>query len=342
MDTTDLWNAVLRRDAAADGTFYYAVKTTGIYCRPSCPSRHARRENVSFHDTSQAAEAAGFRPCKRCQPEAVSPQQQRIAQAMRLLETLEPTPTLPELGRQLGVSPTHLQRHFKRATGVSPRQYAAAHRAQRLRDGLKEGAPVTTASFDAGYGSSRALYEAAKDELGMTPKAYQAGGQGTRIRYAIADSPLGRFLLAATERGICSLRFGEDATLVAELKAEFPKAELEAEETALAPMIAAVQAHLAGRQPQLELPLDVKATAFQQRVWAILREIPYGETRSYQEIARMMGEPNATRAVARACATNPVALVVPCHRVVRTGGALSGYRWGIERKQALLEQERGG
>ncbi|HEY9723309.1 MAG TPA: bifunctional DNA-binding transcriptional regulator/O6-methylguanine-DNA methyltransferase Ada, partial [Oscillatoriaceae cyanobacterium] len=311
----DRWRAVLARDAAADGAFYYAVRTTGIYCRPGCPSRHPLRANVLFFATPEEAERQGFRACRRCRPEAVGVRQQAIARILHLLETREPAPTLPALGREVGLSPTHLQRMFKRATGLSPREYVAARRAGRLKEGLKNDDGVTTALYDAGYGSSRALYEAATDELGMTPGAYRRGGRGACIRYGFSDSPLGRFLVAVTDKGICSLHFGEEAEMLSELAREFPHSERRHEPTAVADHAQAIVAHLQGARPELELPLDVAATVFQRRVWEVLRRIPYGETRSYQEIAQLLGEPKAVRAVARACATNPVALVVPCHRV---------------------------
>ena len=339
-DDATRWQAVLGRDPAADGVFYYGVRSTGVYCRPTCPSRRPRRDNVAFFGTPEAAERAGFRACQRCHPTAVSAQQQAVARVQHLLETVEPTPSLAELGEAVGLSPQHLQRTFKRTTGLSPKEYTDARRAERLKAGLQNGASVTEALYDAGYGSSRAVYDAAGAHLGMTPSAYRRGGRGERVAYALTDSPLGRLLVAATDRGVCAVRFGEDDGLVRGLQAEFPQATLVADPAAVEPYSRAVLEHLAGRQPRLDLPLDVQASAFAQRVWAALRAIPYGETRSYREVAQMIGAPNAVRAVARACATNPVAVVVPCHRVVRTGGALSGYRWGVERKRALLDRER--
>jgi AraC family transcriptional regulator of adaptative response/methylated-DNA-[protein]-cysteine methyltransferase len=263
-----------------------------------------------------------------------------VAQAQRLLDEAESTPTLGELGEAVGMSPFHLQRVFKRATGLSPREYAAARRTERLKAALRRGKDVTNALYDAGYGSSRALYARAQEHLGMSPATYRRGGAGQQIAYAIEDSPLGRLLVAATDKGICALRFGDDDTsLERELRTEFPQATLARDASAVRPYVRPVVDHLQGQHTQLELPLDVQASAFQQRVWAALRDIPYGQTRSYSQLAQMIGEPSAVRAVARACATNPVALVVPCHRVVRTGGALGGYRWGLERKRALLERE---
>jgi AraC family transcriptional regulator of adaptative response/methylated-DNA-[protein]-cysteine methyltransferase len=333
------WEAVVSRDPAAEGAFYYGVRSTGIYCRPTCPARRPRRDNVVFFDTAEGAERAGFRACRRCEPGQVSARQQMIARVQHLLDTMEPTPSLARLGEAVGLSPAHLQRAFKRATGLSPREYAAARRGRRLRAGLRNGASVTEAMYDAGYGSPRALYEAAPAELGMSPSAYRRGGQGQRIAYAVTESPLGPLLLAATDRGVCVLRFGADVR-VQELRAEFPRATLVHDPAAVAGYTEAVLAYLGGREARLDAPLDVRATAFQQRVWAALREIPYGETRSYSEVARSIGAPSAVRAVARACATNPVALIVPCHRVVRASGDLGGYRWGLERKQALLDRER--
>lgn len=339
-DENARWQAVLLRDPAADGEFYYAVSSTGIYCRPTCPSRRPRRERVSFFATSNAAEQAGFRPCHRCQPNAVSSEQRVVAQVEHLLQTAETRLTLADLGKAVGLSPYHLQRLFKRATGMSPKEYHARCRTERLKAGLREGALVTDALYDAGFGSSRALYDQADQQLGMTPGAYRRGGAGVNIGYATGETALGAVLVAATERGICALRFGEQEDILAELRQEFPNATFTHEPERLAPYTQAVASHVAGQQNRLDLPLDVKATVFQQRVWAALRSIPYGEVRSYTEVAAMIGEPTAVRAVARACATNPVALVVPCHRVVRSTGELSGYRWGVDRKEALLRQER--
>jgi AraC family transcriptional regulator of adaptative response/methylated-DNA-[protein]-cysteine methyltransferase len=339
-DDETRWQAVLHRDGAADERFCYAVRSTGIYCRPTCPARRPRRESVAFFDTPDSAEQAGFRPCRRCHPNEVSLHQQAVAHVQHLLETVEPTPTLRELGKAVGLSPFHLQRLFKRATGLSPKQYAAALRAERLRAELKTGASVTAAMYAAGYGSSRALYDTARDEFGMNPSTYRSGGQGQHIAYALTDSPLGRMLIAATDKGICAVRFGEDAALVRELQAEFPRATLTRDAQAVASYTQAVLDHLAGRQARLDLPLNVHGTAFQERVWAALREIPYGQTRTYGEVAQMIGEPGAAWEVGQACATNPVALLVPCHRVVRSGGGLSGYRWGSKRKRTLLDQER--
>lgn len=339
-DDAARWQAVLARDAAADGRFYYAVRSTGVYCRPTCPARRPSRQNVVFFDAPEAAERAGYRSCRRCYPTEISAQQQAIAEVQRLLDGAGAAPSLRALGEAVGLSPYHLQRLFKRATGLSPRQYAAARRTERLKAELKRGSRVTAALYDAGYGSSRALYDSAHEEFGMNPSTYRNGGQGERIAYALTDCPLGRALVAATDKGVCAVYFGDDATLLRELHAEFPRAALVPDAAAVAPYTEAVLDHLAGRPTGPMVPLDARGTAFQHRVWAALREIPYGETRTYSELAAMVGAPGAARAVARACATNPVSLLVPCHRIVRTGGQLSGYRWGVDRKRRLLEQER--
>jgi AraC family transcriptional regulator of adaptative response/methylated-DNA-[protein]-cysteine methyltransferase len=294
-----------------------------------------------FFDTVEAARRDGFRPCRRCRPTEVEAWQQIVARVQHLLETVEPSPSLRALGEAVGWSPFHLQRVFKRATGLSPKQYAAALRVRRLKDQLRNGHSVTEALYDAGYGSSRALYDEAREHLGMRPGAYRNGGQGERIAYALLDSPLGRMLIAATETGVCALRFGDDEALVRELEDEFSRAALTHDPEAVAPYTEAIVDHLEGRSARPDVPLDVRASAFQQCVWAALREIPYGETRTYGEVAATIGAPRAARAVARACASNPIAVLVPCHRVVGSGGRLRGYRWGAERKQALLDREHG-
>lgn len=346
-DQAGCWQAVAERDAAADGWFVYAVHSTGVYCRPSCPSRRPRREGVSFFELPEAAEQAGFRPCRRCHPRdltALDPQVELVQRACHQLEADEQIPSLADLGAALNISPTHLQRVFKRVMGISPRQYAEARRVDRLKTGLRaDRATVTAALYDAGYGSSSRLYEGAPDHLGMTPRVYQRGGAGVAIAYALADCPLGRLLVAATERGVCVVSLGDDdAALIDALHAEYPHADIapaDPDSGALAEALAAVLAYLNGWQPHLDLPLDVRATAFQRRVWDELRRIPYGQTRTYQQVAQAIGEPTAVRAVARACATNPAALVIPCHRVIRTDGSHGGYRWGLARKAALLRQE---
>jgi AraC family transcriptional regulator, regulatory protein of adaptative response / methylated-DNA-[protein]-cysteine methyltransferase len=338
LDTADgRWRAVEQRDPAADGLFVYAVTSTGIYCRPTCPSRRPRQEHVRFFDGPEAAEAAGFRACRRCEPQSVNTGQRVVAEVARLLQTAERAPSLAALGQAVGMSPYHLQRLFKRATGLSPKQYAAAMAATRLKAELQQGTTVTGALYEAGYGSARAAYDQAGRHLGMTPGAYRAGGAGQRIRYSCVESPLGSVLVAATEKGLCAVRLGEETAMVAELATEFPRAELVKDVAGVQPYVEAI---LADAGPPATLPLDVRGTAFQQRVWEALRSIPYGQVRSYREVAEMIGEPTAVRAVARACASNPVALVIPCHRVVRSNGELSGYRWGVERKQELLRRER--
>jgi AraC family transcriptional regulator of adaptative response/methylated-DNA-[protein]-cysteine methyltransferase len=334
------WKAVLSRDALADGAFYYAVYSTGIYCRPTCPSRRPSRAHVTFFDDIDSAERASFRPCLRCRPKEVSPQQRAVAQILQRLDTGEAPPSLAELRDAVGFSSSHLQRMFKRITGVSPKQYAALQRLRRFKLGLKQGRSVTGAMYDAGYGSSRALYEKARQQLGMTPRAYKRGGMAERIAYTLADSPIGRMLVAATPRGVCAVYFGDDAALVQELRAEYPRAALVQADGRLRSTVSAIRDHLGRSGPRrLDLPIDVQATAFQSRVWDALREIPYGQTRSYAQIAEAIGEPRAVRAVARACATNPVAVVIPCHRVVRSDGKLGGYRWGLQRKRAVLDRE---
>ena len=337
------WQAVLDRDPAADGHFLYAVRTTRIYCRPTCPSKRAKREHVAFYVSFQR------RPSRRL-PRLLplssrrgrSPPAARRAGADTLLETTQPEPSLRELAETAGLSPSHLQRTFKRATGLSPKQYAVARREARFKEELREDKGVTTAMYDAGYGSSRALYADAPKGLGMKPKTYQKGGEGERISFGLFDSSLGRMLIAATPKGIVALRFGEDDALLAELRGEFPAAILEEDPESLSQYQRAVEEYLSGAAQALELPLNLEATEFQTRVWQALREVPYGETRSYAELARMIGQPTAVRAVARALATNPVALVIPCHRIVRASGELSGYRWGTERKEALIAQEQRG
>lgn len=354
------WQAVLDHDAASNGSFVYAVRSTGIYCKPSCPSRRPRREEVQFFAQPEAAEQAGFRACKRCQPDldaqgqqATDPQVELVQRACRYIEEhYEETPNLAELGTQVGLSPFHLQRVFKRVMGISPRQYAEAYRLGQLKAQLKEGESVTQALYEVGFSSSSRLYERAPIQLGMTPTAYRRGGLGMHITYTIVDSALGRLLVAATEKGICSVCIGsDDALLEAALLKEYPRAEVfrEVEDDeknekdegseSLNTWVRLLVKHLAGQQPHLDLPVDVQATAFQWRVWQELQAIPYGATRTYSQIAQAIGQPMARRAVARACATNPVAIVVPCHRIVREDGHLGGYRWGIERKQQLLEQE---
>jgi AraC family transcriptional regulator of adaptative response/methylated-DNA-[protein]-cysteine methyltransferase len=346
MDDETKWRAVMASDASQDGAFVYAVRSTGIYCRPSCPSRRPKRATVRFFPVPEAAERAGFRPCRRCHPESVKPrdpQLEAVRRACRRIEAQsEGTLTLEALGKAVGMSPHHLQRVFKRIMGISPRAYADARRLGRIKARLRAGDDVTGALYEAGYGSSSRLYERANGQLGMTPATYRRGGEGARIAYATAACALGRILVAATAKGICMVALGDgDVELLRELRGDFPRAEIARDDEALGAWVAVLVKHLAGKEPHIELPLDVRATAFQWRVWQALRAIPYGERRSYREIAAMLGQPKAARAVGRACATNPVSLIVPCHRAVGSGGALTGYRWGVARKEALLAREEG-
>jgi AraC family transcriptional regulator of adaptative response/methylated-DNA-[protein]-cysteine methyltransferase len=341
------WAAVEARDAGMDGRFVYAVTSTGIYCRPSCPSRRPRRDRVAFFAAPEGAEAAGFRACRRCRPRSAGPSE--AARTVRLVREyldahLDETVTLEELGREVGLSPWHLQRTFKQQTGMSPKNYVQARRAERLKARLQEGETVTTATYEAGYGASSRLYEQAGRRLGMTPGTYRRGGAGLDIRYAVVASPLGRLLVAATPRGVCAVTMGDDdRTLEAALRDEYPKARLdriEGEGDDFAAWVEAVVASLDGAP--LTLPLDLQGTAFQQRVWRALQEIPRGETRTYSEVAAGLGQPTAARAVAQACASNRVALAIPCHRVVRSDGDSGGYRWGAGRKRQILARESGG
>jgi AraC family transcriptional regulator of adaptative response/methylated-DNA-[protein]-cysteine methyltransferase len=339
------WRAVQTRDISCDGLFYYGVRTTGVYCRPSCASRQPKRENVQFFALPEAARQAGFRACLRCRPdetEVNDPQAELVQGLCRLIEQhLEEPPNFAALSEQVRLSQFHLQRLFKKLMGITPRQYAEARRADRFKTRVKSGQNVTEAMYDAGYGSSSRLYEKASAQLGMTPATYRKGGKGMKINYTIADSPLGLLLVAATDKGICSVTLGDKREgLADDLRAEFPQAEISADTEQLQAQVKTLLAHLSGQEPHPALPLDVQGTAFQKRVWEELRRIPYGQTASYGEVARRIGQPTATRAVARACATNPAALVTPCHRVVRENGELGGYRWGVERKRQLLERER--
>ncbi len=341
----DRWRAVEARDAAYDGAFVYAVDTTGVYCRPSCPSRRPRRRHVRFFELPEAAEGAGFRACLRCRPRDIAARDSRVDAVRRACRFIEAQddgpPTLAALSGEVGLSPHHLQRTFKRLVGVTPRQYADARRLSRLKARLRAGDRVAGALYEVGYGSSSRLYERAGGQLGMTPAAYRRGGRGWRVGFGIVRSSLGRLLVAATARGVCAVCLGDDdAALERGLRGEFPAAEIARDDAGLGDWIGGIAAHLEGARPHVGLPLDIQATAFQRRVWEELRRIPYGETRSYGEVARAIGRPTAARAVARACAANPVALVVPCHRVVRGDGGLGGYRWGAARKAALLEKER--
>ena len=336
------WNAVLTRNRASDGRFVYAVRTTGIYCRPSCPSRRPAREHVRFFAGPKEAEGAGFRACRRCRPAAERSPDVQLAERIVALIEASPTgaPTLSALARQIGRSPFHLQRTFKRVVGVSPRQWAAARRVGALKRRLQAGDTVSRAQFEAGFGSSSRLYERAASALGMTPAVYRRGGAGVRIGYVVVPTTLGALLVAGTERGLCAVRFGSsEQALARSLKDEFPEAELRRNEPRVSLWAASLRAQTDGIKPTALLPLDIQATAFQLRVWDELRRIPFGVTRTYAQVARAIGRPRAARAVARACASNRAALAVPCHRVVRGDGGLGGYRWGVERKRKLLERE---
>jgi AraC family transcriptional regulator of adaptative response/methylated-DNA-[protein]-cysteine methyltransferase len=337
------WAAVRGRDRGADGRFYYAVASTGVYCRPSCPSRRPRRENTRFFRTPADAERAGYRACLRCSPAGRRPASvpAPVAAARAYLDAHVDEPVaLGRLGREAGMSPHHLQRTFKRAYGVTPKEYQDAARLRRLKAGLRAGGSVTGAIVDAGYGSPSRVYERSDARLGMSPGAYRRGGAGMAIRYATAATPLGRLLVASTERGVCAVSLGDDdARLVEELRAEYPRASVEPDGEGARGLVAGIAKAVAGEADLRNVPLDLRGTAFQQRVWTALRAIPRGETRSYAEVAAAIGRPGASRAVAGACAGNRVALLVPCHRVVRAGGEPGGYRWGAERKRALLEGE---
>lgn len=339
------WQAVLERDSQANGTFVYGVRSTGIYCKPSCPSRKPGREQVVFFSAPAAAEQAGFRACRRCQPRSQSDindeHVELVQRACRYIEEhLDETLRLEQLGAELGLSLAYAQRLFKRVMGISPRQYAEAQRLERLKSQLKEGTSVTRTLYEVGYSSSSRLYERAPAQLGMTPTSYKRGGVGMTIAYTIVDSPLGRLLVAGTELGICRVGLADSDEILEEtLHNEFPAAEMYKDGEHLRPWLEEIIRHLAGEQPNLSLPIDIRATAFQWRVWEELRAIPYGQTRSYSQIARAIGNPQARRAVAQACKQNPVPLIIPCHRVVRDDGSLGGYRWGTRRKQLLLAQE---
>jgi AraC family transcriptional regulator of adaptative response/methylated-DNA-[protein]-cysteine methyltransferase len=338
------WNAVVARDSGHDGEFVFAVATTGVYCRPSCPARRPRRENVTFYSRPEQAEKAGFRACLRCRPRSFSgnPQSDSAKEICRYIEQhLDEPITLERLGKAFRQSPFHLQRRFKAALGITPRAYADSCRLRLLKRNLQAGDNVTRAMYDAGYGSSSRLYEKTASQLGMTPDKYRRGAIAASIRYACTDSPLGRMLIAATDRGVCAIQFARsDSELIEGLKREFPFAVRKLDNGGLQAWVAALLSKMIGRELNAALPLDIRATAFQRRVWTYLQSIPFGATRSYGQVAKAIGQPSASRAVARACATNPVAVAIPCHRVVREDGSISGYRWGVERKKALLEMEQ--
>jgi AraC family transcriptional regulator, regulatory protein of adaptative response / methylated-DNA-[protein]-cysteine methyltransferase len=338
------WQAVLERDASRDGQFVFAVSSTGIYCRPSCSAKRPRRENVTFFRTPDDAEKAKYRACLRCRPKAVSGniQADRVKSICRYIEqNLDEPVTLTHLSKVFGQSPFHLQRSFKSVLGITPKAYADSCRMNRLKQNLRAGHSVTRSMYDAGYGSSSRLYERTASQLGMTPDKYRRGAISAPIRYTFAESPLGRMMVAATDKGICAIQFANsEDELEQGLKHEFPFALRKRDDRELRGWTDTLLRRLQGKRLNTALPLDIQATAFQRRVWEYLQSIPYGSTRSYSQVAQDIGEPKATRAVARACATNPVALAIPCHRVVRENGDMGGYRWGVERKQALLHLEQ--
>jgi AraC family transcriptional regulator of adaptative response/methylated-DNA-[protein]-cysteine methyltransferase len=339
----DRWTAVVSRDRRAAGTFYYSVRTTGVYCRPGCAARRPRRDNVRFHATREDAERAGFRPCRRCRPSEPALAEVRaaaVARACRLIETAETTPGLDALAEAAGMSRFHFHRVFKTVTGVTPKAYAAAHRARRVRDELSRTETVTDAIYGAGFNSNGRFYATSSAELGMTPTDFRAGGRGASIRFAVGECSLGSILVAATEKGVCAILLGNDpGALLRDLQDRFPKAQLIGQDPRFEHLVARIVGFVETPALGLDLPLDVRGTAFQRRVWQALREIPVGSTSTYTKIAARIGAPRSVRAVARACASNTIALAIPCHRVVRTDGALAGYRWGVDRKRVLLDRE---
>jgi AraC family transcriptional regulator of adaptative response/methylated-DNA-[protein]-cysteine methyltransferase len=344
LDRDEAWRAVERRDPSFDGRFVYAVRSTRIYCRPSCPSRRPLRERVTFYAAVEAAEADGYRACKRCQPreELASAAAVAVERARQIIEQHpDQVVTLGNLAAKVGMSPFHLQRTFKRLLGVSPREYQDALRVTRFKSRLRAGDTVSRATYEAGFGSSSRVYERSDNALGMTPAAYRRGGVGMRITYTIVDSPFGKLLVGATDRGVCAVALGDsEEALTRALRTDFPRAEIERGDEMHRDWVEEIVGHVGGGNLGLSVPLDVQGTAFQQQVWALLRKIPPGRTRSYSEIASELGNPRATRAVAQACASNPIAVVIPCHRIVRNDGALGGYKWGVGRKQTLLDRER--
>ena len=338
------WDAVLARDSAHDGEFFFAVTSTGVYCRPSCPAKRPRRENVALFRRPEEAEKAGFRACLRCRPRSASgnPQVDAVKSICRYIEQhLDEPVTLDRLGSAFGMSPFHLQRTFKKAVGITPRAYADSCRMKLLKQNLQTGKSVTHALYDAGYSSSSRLYERTASQLGMTPDKYRRGAIAATIRYTFTDSPLGRMLVAATEKGICAIQFADtDDELTEGLKREFPFAVRKRDDESMQVWTKALLSQMEGQKLNRSLPLDIQATAFQRRVWAHLQSMPFGTTQSYGEVAKAIGRPTAARAVARACATNPVAVAIPCHRVVREDGGMGGYRWGVQRKETLLQLEQ--
>ncbi|HEU4390258.1 MAG TPA: bifunctional DNA-binding transcriptional regulator/O6-methylguanine-DNA methyltransferase Ada [Blastocatellia bacterium] len=337
------WQAVLSRDRRFDGVFVFGVKSTGIYCRPSCPARRPIRKNVAFYSSNRDAETAGLRACLRCKPERPADSiADKVTRACRFIDNnLDRRITLSELGAEVGAAPHYLQRSFKRIIGITPHQYAVTQRMASFKNQVRKGATVTHAMYDAGFGSSSRLYERASTGLGMTPATYRKGGAGMKVAFTITASPLNRLLVAATEKGICAVSLGDsDSLLVQTLEREFPKAEIRRDDRGLGRLVRFVLQSIENNRVNETLPLDVGGTAFQRRVWAALQQIPRGSTASYEDVARTIKRPGAARAVARACATNRVAVLIPCHRVVRRDGNLGGYRWGADRKRALLERER--
>ena len=343
LNDDDRWEALERRDRGADGIFYYSVLTTGVYCRPSCASRLPRRENVRFHSTCEEAERKGFRSCKRCRPKDTTPHDERTAlvvKACRLMEKADETPDLDTLANTLGMSRFHFHRVFKAVTGLTPKAYADALRARRVKEELSRRDSVTGAIYGAGFNSSGRFYSAATDMLGMTPTEFRSGGRGTSMRFAVGECSLGAILVAATGKGICAITLGDEPdALVRDFQDRFHNAELIAGDEEFERLVSRVVGFVEAPKLGLDLPLDVLGTAFQTRVWQALRQIPPGSTASYTEIAEGIGAPKAARAVARACASNNIAVAIPCHRVIRNDGSLSGYRWGIERKRSLLKRE---
>jgi len=339
------WEALVERDARFDGHFYYAVKSTGVYCRPGCKSRQPRRENVLFFETTQAAEQAGYRPCKRCSPAGKDPDQEHheaVIEACAIIDQADQPPALQELAQAVDLSPYYFQRLFKRIVGISPRQYFEEKRAGRMRANLQSGHSITEVVYDSGYGSNSRFYSQAADILGMAPSLYRKGGAGLRLRYSILKTHLGWVLVASSERGICAIDFGDSpATLEEALVRRFPAAKITKDDADFTAWIEKVAAFLESPRAGLDLPLDIQGTAFQRRVWQALKSIPFGSTASYAEIAQKIGKPKAVRAVAQACAANKIAVAIPCHRVIRSDGDLGGYRWGIERKRKILELEQG-
>ena len=337
------WFSVVHRDASADGHFVYAVQTTGIYCRPSCPSRRAKPGNVTFHATCEEAETAGYRACQRCSPNAASLAERStaaIVEACRLIEAAEEVPKLDDLARSVGMSPFYLHRQFKAITGLTPKAYGAAHRARKVREELARACSVTEAIYGAGFSSNSRFYETSNEVLGMTPTVYKNGGKDAEIRFAVGECSIGSVLVALSSKGVCAILLGDDPDALArDLQDRFPQANLIGGDAGFEDIVAKVVGLVEAPSVGLDLPLDIRGTAFQQRVWQALREIPAGRTASYTDIARRIGEPKAVRGVAQACGANKIAVAIPCHRVVRNDGALSGYRWGVERKRALLDKE---